>query len=90
MVAEPRIDSRVRLLVDVPEYEICRGETGIVCSTWNLPWQLIEVEFLCVITGEPKRALLNPEQVCVEDDSAVDCASQDDTCDETEDELQPA
>ncbi len=88
-------DARVRAIVDVPEYEVCRGEIGIVCSTWNLPSRLIEVEFACVLSGEIKRALLNPDQIELHDEAATDDVKTHDpelpdACDETEDELQPA
>jgi hypothetical protein len=82
-------DCRVRAVVDIPEYEVSRGEVGVVCSTWNLPWRLIEVEFSCVVTGEIKRALLNPDQIELHDEPTHDPEASD-TCDETEDELQPA
>lgn len=86
-------DARVRAVVDIPEYEVSRGEIGTVCSIWNLPWRQIEVEFICVISGEIKRALMNPDQIALHEESEQD-ASHDpenpDTCDETEDELQPA
>ena len=76
-----RTDMRVRVLVDVPEYEVFRGEIGVVCSKWNLPWEMFEVEFYSEAFGEYRRALLSAEQL---EPDAVNTVAPDDN------ELQPA
>jgi hypothetical protein len=62
-VAKPKADDRVRLMQDVPELGLRRGDTGVVCSTWFDPATAFEVEFEPDAPGHPVRALLMPNQI---------------------------
>ena len=66
---QPHVDDFVRLVTDIPELALNRGEIGVVRSTWFAPSVAYEVEFHR--KGEPHqtRALLMAEQVQVEDGS---------------------
>jgi hypothetical protein len=63
----PRIDDFVRLMSDIPELALSRGEVGVVRSTWFAPSVAYEVEFHQIGHDYQTRALLQPEQVEVED-----------------------
>jgi uncharacterized protein DUF4926 len=63
----PRIDDFVRLMSDIPELALSRGEVGVVRSTWFAPSVAYEVEFHQIGHDYQTRALLLPEQVEVED-----------------------
>jgi len=55
-------EQRVRLMQDVPELGLQRGDIGLVCSTWFEPCTAFEVEFQPDIGGRV-RALLMPNQI---------------------------
>jgi hypothetical protein len=67
----PIIDDVVRLMQDIPELSLIRGEIGVVRSTWFAPSVAYEVEFRNSVRGYQTRALLREEQVQVEDEMAV-------------------
>ena len=62
-MAKPKADERVRLMRDVPELGLRRGDTGVVCSTWFDPSTAYEVEFQRDGRGCPVRAMLMPDQI---------------------------
>lgn len=64
------VTERIRLLVDLPEQQLERGDVGVVCSCWFTPHRMFEVEFVCRITGDPTRVLLSDEQFEIETESA--------------------
>jgi len=64
---KPHVDDFVRLVSDIPELYLRRGEVGVVRSTWCHPTTWYEVEFHPVGIGTATRALLRPEQVQVEE-----------------------
>jgi Domain of unknown function (DUF4926) len=61
-------EERVRLIQDVPELGLHRGDVGLVCSRWFEPSTAFEVEFQPG-AGCRVRALLMPNQI-QEDPSA--------------------
>ena len=63
----PHVDDFVRLMSDIPELALSRGEIGVVRSTWFAPSVAYEVEFHQIGHDYQTRALLLPEQVEVED-----------------------
>ena len=60
---QPVIEQQVRLVRDIPELGLCRGEVGVVCSTWSSPTPAYEVEFETPGRGHKTRTLLLGEQV---------------------------
>jgi hypothetical protein len=66
---KPHVDDFVRLTQDIPELALCRGEVGVVRSTWFAPTIAYEVEFHQVGLDHETRALLLAEQVQVEEGS---------------------
>ena len=68
---ELQIDDRVRLVADIPELELRRGDVGVVRSTWFAPTTAYEVEFHPVGLTCETRALLLAEQLQVEGASLV-------------------
>lgn len=56
----PHVDDTVRLMQDIPELQLQRGDVGVVCSKWFAPTEAYEVEF--GLPG-PTRALLLAEQL---------------------------
>ncbi|MFT3786419.1 MAG: hypothetical protein QM770_09660 [Tepidisphaeraceae bacterium] len=64
------IDTRVRVLVDLPEKELRRGGSAVVCGKWHMTADVYEVEFTNAVTGEPCRALLSIEQIEPEPEDA--------------------
>ncbi len=66
---KPHIDDYVRLVADIPELCLRRGDVGVVRSTWFAPTTAYEVEFHPVGWDSQTRALLLAEQVQVEDGS---------------------
>jgi hypothetical protein len=64
---QPHIDDVVRLITDIPELSLTRGEVGVVRSTWFAPSIAYEVEFHLKGQSHETRALLLAEQVQVED-----------------------
>jgi hypothetical protein len=63
---EVQAEEHVRLLRDVPELGLQRGDVGRVCSTWFDPNTAFEVEFDRGVASAPLRALLGPDQIQVE------------------------
>jgi len=63
---EPHINDYVRLVKDVPELALHRGEIGVVRSTWFAPRVAYEVEFHPV-GNQCTSTLLSAEQLEVED-----------------------
>ena len=68
---QPNVDDFVRLMQDIPELSLNRGEVGVVRSTWFAPSVAYEVEFRQVGNGYQTRALLREEQVQVEEAALV-------------------
>jgi hypothetical protein len=66
---KPHVDDFVRLMDDIPELALHRGEVGVVRSTWFAPSTAYEVEFHQVGLTHETRALLLPEQLQVEEGS---------------------
>ena len=66
---QPHVDDFVRLVADIPELALNRGEVGVVRSTWFAPSVAYEVEFHQKGQVHETRALLMPEQVQVEEGS---------------------
>lgn len=64
---KPSVDDRVRLMQDIPELCLNRGELGIVRSTWFAPAVAYEVEFRSDGTDSETRALLLEDQVEVDE-----------------------
>jgi hypothetical protein len=65
----PHVDDFVRLVADIPELALNRGEVGVVRSTWFAPSVAYEVEFHQKGQSHETRALLMAEQVQVEEGS---------------------
>ena len=66
----PHIDDLVRLTTDIPELALLRGEVGIVRSAWFAPATAYEVEFHSTAGLLDTRALLQPEQLEIEEHMA--------------------
>jgi hypothetical protein len=64
---KPHVNDYVRLTQDIPELLLHCGEIGVVRSTWFAPAMAYEVEFHPVGLSHETRALLQAEQVRVED-----------------------
>jgi hypothetical protein len=67
----PSINDYVRLIHDVPEMLLSRGDVGIVRSTWFAPAVAYEVEFHPLGAQTDTRVLLRAEQVEVEEDGSA-------------------
>jgi hypothetical protein len=67
---QPHVDDLVRLVQDIPELSLNRGEIGVVRSTWFAPSVAYEVEFRKIGNDYQTRALLREEQVQVEESLA--------------------
>lgn len=65
----PHVDDYVRLIADIPELSLIRGEVGVVRSTWFAPSVAYEVEFHQIGHDYQTRALLLPEQLQLEEGS---------------------
>ena len=63
----PNVDDYVRLTQDIPELSLNRGTIGVVRSTWFSPATAYEVEFRQIGNDYQCRALLQAEQVEVEE-----------------------
>ena len=63
---QPHVDDRVRLIHDVPNLFLKRGELGVVLSTWFEPAAAFEVEFCLPGLNNKTRAVLLAEQLQVE------------------------
>jgi hypothetical protein len=68
----PEVDDFVRLMRDLPELRLPRGEIGVVRSQWCAPEVAYEVEFHTPASAEPTRALLMPDQIEVEEGPLFD------------------
>ncbi len=66
---KPQVDDYVRLIQDIPELALNRGQVGVVRSTWLHPTVAYEVEFHLVGMSSQTRALLLGDQVAVEEGS---------------------
>lgn len=66
---KPSVDDFVRLVQDIPELSLHRGDVGVVRSTWFAPSVAYEVEFHQMGLDHETRALLMAEQVQVEEGS---------------------
>ena len=66
---KPQVDDYVRLIQDIPELALNRGQIGVVRSTWFHPTVAYEVEFHLVGMSSQTRALLLGDQVAVEEGS---------------------
>jgi hypothetical protein len=62
-MSQVKAEERVRLIQDVPELGLHRGDIGLVCSTWFEPSTAFEVEFQPHTVGCRVRALLMPNQI---------------------------
>jgi hypothetical protein len=69
---QPHIDDFVRLMTDIPELCLHRGDVGVVRSTWFAPTTAYEVEFHPIGLDTQTRALLLAEQVQVEEGPLFD------------------
>ncbi len=63
----PCVDDVVRLTQDIPELDLCRGEVGVVRSTWFAPSVAYEVEFSQIGHDYQTRALLSETQVEIQE-----------------------
>lgn len=68
----PHVDDYVRLMTDIPELCLHRGDLGVVRSTWFAPTTAYEVEFHPLGLDSGTRALLLAEQVEIEDGPLFD------------------
>jgi hypothetical protein len=68
---QPRVDDFVRLMQDIPDLALSRGEVGVVRSTWFAPSIAFEVEFHQIGHDYQTRALLLADQVQVEEGSLI-------------------
>jgi Domain of unknown function (DUF4926) len=74
-MSQPKINDSVRLVQDIPEFSLCKGEIGVVRSTWFAPAVSYEVEFHQLGLSNEVRCLLTAEQLVVEED-ALSLAAQ--------------
>jgi hypothetical protein len=68
----PHVDDFVRLMSDIPELSLNRGEIGVVRSTWFAPSVAYEVEFHQIGHDYQTRALLLADQLEVEEGPLFD------------------
>lgn len=68
----PHVDDYVRLISDIPELALIRGEIGVVRSTWFAPSVAYEVEFHQIGHDYETRALLLADQLELEDGPLFD------------------
>jgi hypothetical protein len=73
---KPIVDDFVRLVQDIPELSLHRGDVGVVRSTWFAPSVAYEVEFHPLGLNHETRALLMAEQVQVEEGSLLRASLQ--------------
>lgn len=64
---QPHVDCFVRLIRDIPELSLARGEVGVVRSEWFAPEVAYEVEFFVTGLHDSTRALLMQDQIEIED-----------------------
>ena len=65
-MSQPKINDSVRLLQDIPEMSLGKGEVGVIRSTWFGPAVSYEVEFHQLGLSHEVRCLLTAEQLMVE------------------------
>jgi hypothetical protein len=68
----PHVDDFVRLMSDIPELSLSRGEIGVVRSTWFAPSIAYEVEFHQIGHDYQTRALLLADQLEVDEGPIFD------------------
>lgn len=66
----PDVGDRVRLIHDIPEAELHRGESGVVQSTWFAPIPAYEVEFERIGLDHRTRVVVLPEQIELQSNGA--------------------
>jgi hypothetical protein len=69
-MSQPKINDSVRLVQDIPEFSLSKGEIGVVRSTWFAPAVSYEVEFHQLGLSYEVRCLLTAEQLVVQDENA--------------------
>jgi hypothetical protein len=57
------VGERVRLLVDLPNLGLSKGEVGTVCSIWEFASDMYEVEFREPDQAFPVRAVVTTKQM---------------------------
>ena len=67
----PAVNDHVRLVCDLPERELARGEIGVVLSQWCAPDVAYEVEFHSLGMSGPTRALLTVDQIEAEESAEL-------------------
>jgi hypothetical protein len=70
---QPHVDDTVRLICDLPDLSLHRGQVGVVRSTWCEPLTAYEVEFHLGLDHET-RALVMAEQLQVEESAPIELA----------------
>ena len=68
IVRQPHVDDRVRLVRDIPELSLYRGQEGVVRSTWCSPDTAYEVEFSATGADRETRTLVMLEQLQLDED----------------------
>jgi len=63
---QPQLNDRVRLIHDVPELCLHRGDVGVVKSVWFAPESAYEVEFEQAQSDFRVRKVLQAQQVELE------------------------
>ena len=72
---KPHVDDTVRLVCDLPDLSLHRGQVGVVRSTWCAPLTAYEVEFHVGLDHET-RALVMAEQLQVEEAQAHELVTE--------------
>ena len=62
-MGQEKNEELVRLLQDLPELGLHRGDVGLVCSTWFDPSTAFEIEFQPRGAGGSVRALVMSNQI---------------------------
>jgi hypothetical protein len=65
LVQQPAVDRFVRLIRDISELGLTRGQVGAVKAVWFEPFAAFEVEFRCHGDNVAKRALLLTDSIHV-------------------------
>ena len=74
---QPHVDDFVRLMRDIPELSLHRGQVGVVRSTWCSPYTAYEVEFHSVGLDSETRALVMAEELQIaEEVETAQCAQK--------------
>jgi hypothetical protein len=69
---QPEVGDYVRLILDIPDLWLQRGEAGVVCATRYSPGICFEVEFHPAEYGEAKRALVPVDKLELEEEYLFD------------------